>query len=85
MPEDKNKIAGEQVSPIEMELNAIIDEMAGEYDDVKIALNNFKGRVMADFILKSENKIRTLESLISIIGGQDGRVMQLLTFIDSAK
>lgn len=82
---NQNPSMGDTVSPIENELNVIIEKMAGEYDDVTVALNNFKGRVLADYILKLQAKVYSLESLVSLIGSHDGRIMQLLNYIAGAK
>lgn len=85
MAEKNQNTVGDTVSPIENELNVIIEKMAGEYDDVLVALNNFKGRIMSDYILKMESKIYSLEALVSLIGAQDKRVMQLLSYIDKTR
>lgn len=74
------------ISPIERELDNVIEDiLSQECDDVRAALNNFKGKVVANYLLRLEMKIASLEALVSLIGAQDKRVMQLLTYIDRTR
>lgn len=77
-------------SPIERELSMIIEGIINEMglkdsENVKVALSKFKAIMLDEYINKYLYKIATLESLVSLIGAQDERVMQLLTYIDSTK
>jgi len=80
----------DEVSPLERSLNAVINGVVSEMalkdsDSVRTALEKFKGIVLSEYLNKYQLKVAALESLVSLIGAQDGRVMQLLNYIDITK
>ena len=77
-------------NPIERDLSMIIEGIINEMGlkdsgNVKVALSKFKAIMLDEYINRYLHKIVTLESLVSLIGAQDERVMRLLTYIDSTK
>ena len=74
-------------NPIVEELNGVIDsiceEVIADSGNVKDALVKFRDYVMENHIMKDKFTINSLNALVSLIGGQDGRVIQLLNKINS--
>ena len=74
-------------NPIVEELNGVIDsiceEVIADNGNVEDALVKFRDYVMENHISKDKFTINSLNALVSLIGGQDGRVMQLLNHINS--
>ena len=73
-------------NPLVIELNGVIDSICEEAiadgGNVKDALVKFRDYVIDNHISKDRFRINSLNSLVSLIGGQDGRVMQLLNQIN---
>lgn len=73
-------------TPLASELNEVIDsiceEATADGGNVKDALVKFRDYVIDNYISKDRFRINSLNSLVSLIGGQDGRVMQLLNQIN---
>ena len=74
-------------NPIVEELNGVIDsiceEVIADSGNVKDALVKFRDYVVENHISKDKFTINSLNALVSLIGGQDGRVIQLLNKINS--
>ena len=74
-------------NPIVEELNGVIDsiceEVIADNGNVEDALVKFRDYVMENHISKDKFTINSLNALVSLIGGQDGRVIQLLNKINS--
>ena len=74
-------------NPIVEELNGVIDsiceEVIADNGNVEDALVKFRDYVMENHISKDRFTINSLNALVSLIGGQDGRVIQLLNKINS--
>ena len=74
-------------NPIVEELNGVIDsiceEVIADNGNVEDALFKFRDYVMENHISKDKFTINSLNALVSLIGGQDGRVIQLLNKINS--
>ena len=78
------------ITPLERELSLIIEGVINEMGlkdsgNVKVALSKFKTIMLNEYLNKYQLKVAALESLVSLIGAQDGRVMQLLNYIDITK
>ena len=78
------------ITPLERDLNAVINGIVSgmalkDSENIRTALEEFKRIVMNEYLNKYQLKVAALESLVSLIGAQDGRVMQLLNYIDITK
>ena len=74
------------ISLEEIEMNKVIDAIVGNYsdnDNIKASLIELKAWYMCVSLPRYKNTLASLNSLVSLIGGQDGRIIQLLNHINS--
>lgn len=81
---DEPNVDPQNISPEEMEIDKVIDSIVNhDNEDVKAALKELKDWYMSVHLSKYENVIASLNSLLSLIGGNDRRVVQLINQINS--
>lgn len=77
----------QNISLEEMEMdkviNSIVDKYTKDGGNIKDALNEYKDWCLSVSLPRYKSVVASLNSLISLVGGQDNRIMQLLNQINA--